>query len=224
MIIGSEYQSFQQRVLMGVDVPRDENGQPLRAAQLQASQSRLWVFPDADAKIGEFSAADLDNFGKAIDLLVRHLTAQTRTPPHYVMGTIVNAAADALKAAETGLVKKTNRKKAPFGEGHEDMTRLCFKAMGDTEKANAMDAETIWADSESRSQAEVVDAAVKLKTLNVPDEVLWEKIGFSPQEIERMLTMVEAEQIAGQNQPEPPANGAIPAPANGAQPSQPVPN
>lgn len=210
LLIGSEYQAYPQRVLMGVEPPRDpETGKILRHAELRASQSRLWYFPDSEVKVDEFSAADLDNFVKAIQHLVRHLTAQTRTPPHYVIGEIVNASGDALKAAETGLVSKVRRKMKPFGEAHEDAIRLAFRAQGDTERANALDAETIWRDPESRSQAETVDAAVKLSSIGVPNEVLWSRVGFSPQEINRMKAMQEADAFLSPDatQPaQPPAN------------------
>jgi hypothetical protein len=196
MLIGSEYQAFPQRVLLGVEIPRDENGQPIRAAEMKASQSRLWVFANEKASVKEFSAADLDNYVKASKHLVAHLTAQTRTPPHYVLGEIVNASGDALKAAETGLVKKTTRTMSPFGEGHEEAMRLAFKSRDRSDpRAQATDAETIWRDPETRSQAELADSLVKLAGIGVPQEVLWERYGFSPQEIERMKTIQETETL-----------------------------
>lgn len=195
MLIGSEYQAFPQRILLGVEVPKDpDTGLPMRAADLQASQSRVWYLPGADAKVAEFKAADLDNYVEASKHLVNHLTAQTRTPPHYVLGEIVNASGDALKAAETGLVKKVTRKMSPFGEGHEEAMRLAFKSMDPSDsRAKATDAETIWRDPESRSQAELADSLSKLAGIGVPQEVLWEKYGFSPQEIDRMKAIQEQE-------------------------------
>lgn len=196
MMIGSEYQAYPQRVLLGVDVPRDAEGKPVKNADLQASQSRVWMFPNKDAKAFEFSAADLKNFREAVDGLVRDLTAVTRTPPHYVAAQIVNASGDALKAAETGLVSKVRDKMDPFGEAHEEAMRLAFRAIDpDDPRAEATDAETIWRDPESRSQAEVVDAAVKLASLGVPQEALWERIGASPQEIDRWKSMAEADSL-----------------------------
>lgn len=219
MLIGSEYQAFPQRVLMGVDVPRDENGNPVRAAELKASQNRLWVFPNPDAKVAEFNAADLDNYGKAVEKLVQHLTAISRTPPHYIAGQIVNASGDALKAAETGLVSKVKQKMSPFGEAHEEAMRLAFKAMGDETRAGAMDAETIWRDPESRSFGELVDGLVKLATIGVPHEILWERAGFSPQEIDRMRALAEADSLLAQTAAPVFPAGAVPA--NGVSNGQP---
>jgi hypothetical protein len=207
MLIGSEYQAYPQRVLLGVDQPRDASGNPIPMENLDeaASRSRLWMFPGPDAKAFEFTAADLKNFREAIDGLVRDLTAQTRTPPHYVAGQIVNASGDALKAAETGLVSKVRSKMQSFGEAHEEAMRLAFKARDPEDpRAEETQAETIWADPESRSQAELADALTKLASIGVPQEVLWERYGFSPQEIDRMKAMQAEDAFLN---PEPPVAG-----------------
>ena len=194
MMIGSEYQAFPQRVLTGVEIPRDENGQPLRSAALKAAQDRVWTFANDNAKVHEFSAAQLSNYIEAKNSLVSDLAAQTRLPPQYIKGEITNASADALKMAETGLISRTKRKMPSFGAAHVEAIQLAFLSVGDFERAQEIVAQTIWVDPESRSIAQVVDAAVKQKELNVPDAVLWEKIGYSPQEIERMRTL-EAQDI-----------------------------
>jgi hypothetical protein len=231
MLIGSEYQAYPQRVLLGVDQPRNEKGDPIPNAELRASQSRLWMFPNENARAHEFSAADLSNFWDAIQGLVDHLAAQTRTPPHYVVGKMANMSGDALKAAETGLVSKVRDKMDPYGEAHEDMIRLAFKAQdADDERANEVMAETIWVDPESRTEGESVDAAVKLKAINVPDEILWERIGASPQEIDRWRQLAEAERLLKQAvAPQPNPNEAVvntrptePEPTNGAAPGEPA--
>lgn len=218
MLIGSEYQAFPQRVLLGVEVPKDPvTGAPTTAAQLQASQSRLWTFENDQAKVSEFSAADLTNYVNARQHLVRGLTAKTRTPPHYVLGEIVNASGDALIAAESGLVAKAEDAQTPLGEAHEEaIIRLGFEAIGDTERAKVTDAETIWRDAAVRNEAQAVDAAVKLKQLNIPDEVLWERIGYSPQAIARIKEMQAADELLNPPPPPPPV-----APAG--QPGAPVP-
>ena len=66
--------------------------------------------------------------------------------------------------------------------------RLAFKALGD-DRANATDAEVIWADPEYRTEGERVDALVKMSSLGVPNEALWSKWGATPQEIERWREM-----------------------------------
>jgi hypothetical protein len=57
--------------------------------------------------------------------------------------------------------------------------------MGDP-RADDTSCETIWADPESHSEAQTADALVKLAQIGVPAEMLWERAGFSPQQIARM--------------------------------------
>jgi hypothetical protein len=207
MFIGSEYQAYPQRVMLGVDVPRDAEGKPVRNADLQASQSRLWMFPNENAKAFEFSSADLDNFRKAMDGLIGDLAAQTRIPIYYFRpAAISNISAEALIGLDAGLVSKTNDKKDAVGEAHEDMMRLAFKAIdaGD-ERAQIVASETIWKDTESRSEAQLVDSVTKLVAIGLPFEIALEKLKYSPTEIDRIMAMKDAEALLAPPPP-PPVN------------------
>lgn len=223
LLVGSEFDAMPQRVLLGVEQPKDADGRPVPLNKIDqaAAGSRLWMFPGEHAKAVEFSAAELSNIRESIDGLVRDLTAQTRTPPHYVSGQIVNASGDALKAAETGLVAKVRDKMDPFGEAHEEMMRLAFRAQDRTDpRAEAIDAEVIWRDPESRSQAETVDAIQKQVAMGLPFEVALEKMGYSPQEIDRILALQGADELIAATLPPP-----IPtAEANGQPEALPSPN
>lgn len=183
MLIASEFASFPQRVIMGIEVPTDENGEPLESAELKAAMSRVWMFEDPNTKIGEFKAADLKNYVEAVTVLLQHLAAQTRTPPHYLLGKIANASGDALKAAETGLVSKVLRKQRDFSDGWAGAMAAALGLMG--RKVDPGAVEVLWADPEFRSEGEMIDAAVKLKQLGVPFEALWARFGTKPEEIKR---------------------------------------
>lgn len=195
MLIASEFSAFRQRVAIGVEAPKNPDGTPVLNSDIKMAMSKLLTFSSPDAKIAEYSASDLGNYVKALEPLVQHLAGQTRTPPHYLLGQMVNVSGDALKAAESGLVARTTEKKTPFGEGHEEAMRLAFKSMGDDERGQATSAETIWADVEFRNFGELVDGLTKLRALNIPDEILWEKAGFSPTEIARIKEMQAVDSI-----------------------------
>jgi hypothetical protein len=185
MMVASEFAAFPQRVLIGVELPKDpQTGQPLASTELRAHISRLWNLEDSSARVEQLAAADLNNYVKPIEMLIQHLAAQTRTPPHYLLSSIVNASGDALKSAEAGLVSKVEKKILDFSDAWEEAVRLSFKATDDR-AADATDLETIWADPEKKSEAEKVDAAQKLLALDVPHEIAWERAGLSPKEIEK---------------------------------------
>lgn len=195
-LINSEFHGYPQRWATGVEIPTDPVTGELRTDLFAASSGSVWAVGAEDAKFGQFEMGDLEQYTKLADMLVRHLSAQSRTPPHYLVGEIVNASGDALKAAETGLSYKTKRKQLFFGDPWEEALRVAFLLKGDQTRARAIGAETIWSDPESRSWGELVDAAVKMRTLGVSYEAIWTFLGFTPQQ-QREFRRV-------QNLPDPP--------------------
>lgn len=194
MMVASEYAAFRQRWATGIEIPVDpQTGLP-NASRFLSSVSRIWTVEDQDAKFGDFNTTDLATYVRAIETLIQHLAAQTRTPPHYLTAGLGQwPSGDSLKASETGLVAKVRRKQVDFGETWEEAMRLAFLALGDEERAAVIDAEVIWADPEFRTEGERVDALTKMATLGVPDEALWQRWGATPQEIERWRGMAEAQ-------------------------------
>jgi len=84
----STMQAYRQRWATGVDLT-DENGNP--AGGFDPGADLLWNVADDAAKFGEFQPADLTSVLKAVEADVQHLAAITRTPPHYLLGSIINA-------------------------------------------------------------------------------------------------------------------------------------
>lgn len=224
MMVASEYTAFPQRWVTGIDVPTDDNGNPMEP--FRAGPGNLWsVDPVEEGEqpttFGQFPAADLKPYVDAIAMIVQHLSSRSRTPPHYLLGQAgVFPSGESLKSAETGLVAKTRLKMRPLGEAWEEIERLAFRFAGDDQRAAAIGMETMWRNPESRSQAETTDAAIKLQALGVPQEALWAYIGASPQEIARWRQMRAEEALligsafTGGGPPPttttPPAGGQVP--------------
>ena len=192
MVIASEFSAYPQRWATGIEIPVNPTNGERMAAQFLGGADRVWAVEAADARFGNFAVSDLGIYVKAIEMLIQHVAAQTRTPPHYLLGAMGSfPSGESLKATETGLVAKVRRKMLSFGEGWEEAMRLAFAVEGETARAEMIDVETIWANPESRIVGETVDAAVKLQAIGVPRPALWEYIGASPQQISRW--MVEGE-------------------------------
>jgi hypothetical protein len=182
MLVASEFGAFRQRVLTGVEIPKDpDTGKPLAQAEIQAAMSRLWTFESTEARAYDLPPTDLSNFVVAIEMFIQHLAAQTHTPPHYLIGQVVNASGDALKAAEAGLTSKCRRKILYFSDPWEDAMALALRAVG--RNVDAADGEVLWADPEQRSLGEVTDALVKKRTLGVPLEQIWLEMGYTPAQV-----------------------------------------
>lgn len=184
MLVGAEKHALPQRWASGFQVDRNpETNEPIDP---QVDVRKILISEKPDARFGDFTVADLSNYTKAIELVVQHIASISRTPPHYLNASADRLSGESIKAAETGLVAKTKRKMVPLGNGAETLMRLSGRIVGNARLANATSMETIWGDPESRTESEHVDATIKLKALNVPDEVLWERAGFSPPQIARI--------------------------------------
>lgn len=197
-----DYASLPQRVVTGTEVPKipvlDQNGQVIGSRPLELDtlikERILWI-PGQNAKIAEWSAASLDVFSAVIERAVEHIAAQTRTPPHYLIGKIQNVSAEALTAAETGLVAKTRERTTYLSPGIRDIYRLIALAQDNNEKAKAVRSGTVvWDDFQYRALGQKVDALSKLHTMGFPFEWIAEQYGLHPLEVERVVKMREAEQ------------------------------
>jgi len=202
LFTASDYAALGQRIIIGAEVPKmpilDSTGEVVgeKPVDLQVLREKrlLWV-PDKDATVSEWKAADLKAYTDIIEVAVGHIAAQTRTPQHYLVGKMANLSADALKAAETGLVKKTQEKQLYFGEAIREMFRLASLAQGDKGKAKAVaSGKVLWKDAEMRSEAQLSDSLVKLSTLGFPFEWIAERYGLSPTEVERVVAMKKEQQ------------------------------
>ncbi len=196
LMVGSEFASYRQRVLLGQEVAtkRDAEGNDIPVPQIEVGIERWLAFEgsgDQIPKIQELSAADLGPHLKTIELAVQHMAAITRTPPHYLLGQLVNVSADALRAAEAGLVSRVKRRRKFFSEAWEEIVLLAMIVDGYKPTADDLSAETLWADPETISEATRADFLSKLSAINVPDEMLWRRAGFSEQEVDEMATMRE---------------------------------
>jgi SPP1 Gp6-like portal protein len=178
-LLTSEFASFMQRWATGLEVPKDENGQPIEP--FKAAVDRLWVSENPDTRFGAFPASDLAPYLAAIDAEIAALAAISRVPSHYLLQqNLANPpSAESLIASESGLVAKVRQRQRHFGEAWEWAMRLAFAYQGVDAAVTV-----VWADAEMRNPAQVADAAVKLQGIGVPQEALWAYIGATPQQIE----------------------------------------
>jgi hypothetical protein len=169
-LTASEAAAFPQRYATGIEIQEDADGNPI--APFNVGVDKLLQAEDP-----------------AVDMLVQHLASVSRVPSHYFLVNSNNTpSGEAIISAEAGLVAKVKERMLHFGEAWERVIRLCFAVKRDKRK-NAFEMETRWADPEYRTEAQHVDALLKLKQLNVPEEVLWSEAGFSAAQIQSFREM-----------------------------------
>jgi hypothetical protein len=203
LFTASDFAALEQRYVIGAETPKlpvyDEDGVTVighKAVSLEEfKRARLLWIPDENAKAGSWPAAQLDVFSSVIETAIGHLAAQTRTPQHYLIGKMSNVGSDTLLAAEAGLVKRVQEKQLWFGAGLREAQRLVALAQGDQKRADAYRSGLVlWADTESRSQAQLVSSLVQLKSIGWPFEDLARMFGKTQAEVEQLVKMREKEQ------------------------------
>lgn len=182
-LVISAMQAYRQRWAKGVDLEGDD---------FDPGADLLWAVENEQAAFGEFQTADIRQVLEAAQQDIRHLAAITRTPPHYLVGELNNVNGETLKATETGLVAKALERTRQFGESSETVNRLAGAVES---RAVPVDAETLWADPQSHSLAELYDAAVKGKDAGVPWAWRMRLLSYTPQQIRRMEADLAAEQM-----------------------------
>ena len=195
-----DFASLPQRVVMGAEVPTmpilDNNGVVIgeRPIELESliQERILWLI--GQAQIGSWPSADLAVYSNVVERAIEHIAAQTRTPPHYLIGRVANLSAEALTAAETGLVSKTGERIVYVNPSIRENFALIASAQGEDAKAKACRAGTVmWADTQFRALGQKVDALMKLKSMGFPLQWIAEQYGLEPPEVDRVMQMVEEE-------------------------------
>ncbi|MFJ8041203.1 phage portal protein [Kitasatospora sp. NPDC096147] len=186
-LTASEFAAFPQRHVTGLEIQEDINGRPIEP--FDVAVDKILQAEDPQAKFGAFAPADLGNYVTLVGMLVQHLASVSRLPAHFFL---VNGATapsgESILSAEAGLVAKVKEKMLHFGEAWERVVRLCFAVIKDPRK-DAFEMETIWRDPEYRTEAQHIDALLKLAQLNVPEEQLWLDARYTPTQIEAFRAM-----------------------------------
>lgn len=174
----------------------DRQGRPV-PEPVRSLGARLLYAKDPNTKFDTLDETPLGGFIEAVDMSVRHLSAQSQTPPHYLLGQIANLSADALKAAEISLSRKIAEYRMSFGESWERVFRIGAELEGLERSAADNEGEVIWRDMELSSLAQAADGLGKLADqLQVPPRSLWGRIpNITAGEKREMLKAYDQDQI-----------------------------
>ncbi len=206
LLVAQTFGSFKVRTITGMapDIETDSDGNPVyddngrpKVRPIRADASRFMLAPDPDTKFGTLDETPLDGFLSAIEAGVRQMSVISQTPPHYLLGSIVNLSAEALAAAEAALTRAVREYQDAFGESWELVMALAGSMMG---LPFDREAQVTWMDHESRSLAQTVDALGKaVQMLQVPPQELWAKIpGVTEGDVERWRDAAEAQNDTAQ--------------------------
>jgi hypothetical protein len=190
-LVNQEFGAFKQKWVTGMDIPTDPvTGKPIET--FNAALDHLLTAVSPDTTFGQFEPEDIKQLLQGVEADVKHMAAIVPTPPDYLLGEMVNISDAALKSAQTGLIMRVRKHMRHRDEPLETMARLSLKASGG-DVPNMAQMQTLWKNPEIRTEGELVDSLVKMRTLGVPMQALWQRYGATPQEIESWPAMLAAE-------------------------------
>lgn len=207
-VIVQRFGSWRVRYATGMVTPSTPEEQ--EAVDLMLQVSSFLTSDSPETQFGSLPETPMDGHLRAPMEDVRMLAAVSQTPPTVLTGDLSNISADALAAVESAFNRKVEQRKESFGESFEQCFDLTARFMGvDSDYA----AQVRWRDVESRSMSQTADAFGKIASqLEVPVEVLWDKLGFlTDQDREKALEIrasgggledLMRELTAGQTSPE----------------------
>jgi Phage portal protein, SPP1 Gp6-like. len=190
LLMAQLYSAFRQRWATGLAQSKDENGVPNQPFRPRVDS--MVASENSETKFGEFAATDLNGYLSSRESSIRGMAISSQLPPYQFLGTDDLASAEALAAARDGLDRLINERQLSLGESHEQLLRLASLQKGDLEGWNDKSAQVVWRDTSTRAFAATVDALVKLQTLGIPAQALWEKIpGTTKKDVERWAKLAE---------------------------------
>lgn len=190
----AELMAIPQRLLFGVSKEELLGTGSNAMSTFQAYIARILAIPDSGGSAQQFSAAELRNFADAIEVLAKEAAKYTGLPPQYLAFSSENpASADAIRASETRLVKKAERKQRLFGGVWEQVMRIAMLIMDDELPEDAHRLETIWRDAATPTFAAKADAITKLVAVQtvsgeqlLPNEQARIELGYSVEDRRQM--------------------------------------
>lgn len=190
MMLGAEFTALPLRGFWGLSPGDLEDEQGNKLTAIQAILGRFLTLSDDGGREFQFPAASLSNFHDSINALAQMTAAVAGLPPHYLGFTTDNpASADAIRSAESRLVKRAERKQRNFGGSWERAMRLVRRIQSGDWDPRLKRLEVQWRDASTPTVAQKADATVKL--YNLPKPVITrrqarEDLGYTDVQIRRM--------------------------------------
>jgi hypothetical protein len=179
--LATEIMAIPQRYVLGASKGDfiDRDGQVLTT--WEAYFGAIWALKNGDAKVGQFSAADLSNFKTIVDHYAALVSGVTGLPMRYLGQSTANPpSAEGIRADESRLIKTCERFEKSAAGSWELAMRIARRIIDGQWAPELLQLETMWRDPATPTRAQQADAAVKLVQAGIlPVEAAWEDLGYS---------------------------------------------
>lgn len=154
------------------DSPTDDETEQLKMRLAQADI----LTGGEGVEFGTLDETNLSPILSAREADIEILSSLTQTPPN-ITGRMVNIGAEALAFANGMYARKLTDLQRSFGASNARKLRLSAWQSGRADDAEDWELSTKWADFETQSMSQAVDALGKAaQMLEVPRELLWDRI------------------------------------------------
>lgn len=207
MDVNREFFSVPQRYAIGIDSSDfvDPSGAP--KSQWQILTGSVWTTGRLDdgeeaPKLGEFNPQPAGPFLQQIEGLAQLAAAEAGVPGHYFgLRSDQASSADAIRAMEARLVKRAERRQTSFGRSWGLVGQLAKAAMYQR-PADLTDFSSVrWGNPATPTVGATMDAMVKAVQAGLApgnSRVIWDRVGFTPEE-QRLLEQSVKRQQAHQS-------------------------
>jgi hypothetical protein len=193
--LATEIMAIPQRYVLGASKGDfiDKDGQVLTT--WEAYFGAIWALKNGDAKVGQFSAADLSNFKTIVDHYAALVSGVTGLPMRYLGQSTPNPpSAESIRADESRLIKTCERFEKSAAGSWELAMRIARRIIDGRWAPELLQLETMWRDPATPTRAQQADAAVKLVQAGIlPVEAAWEDLGYSAARRAKLRELREAD-------------------------------
>lgn len=156
-LCASRFAAFRQKVVVGWAAPAGD--------LVRASNARVWAFEDmpGDIDIKTLEASPIAPYNELLLEMKEQVALTASIPIYQATGSISNVSTDTAAMVEAAYQRKLGLKQLSMGESWELVLYLGVTMSGGEAPDPA--AEVVWAETQARSFAQVVDGIVKLATI-----------------------------------------------------------
>lgn len=148
------------------------------------------AFEVFDGKVKRLEGANMSQMIDTVWTIVSAVGTVSRLPQHDMkpIPGVDFPSGEALKQAETGLVTKAEERQLVFGQSWADVMALAWRVQETFGKQKLpvlkrMNIAVTWKDAQTRMEKTEAEVATLHHALNVPDQAVWRKLGYAPEEI-----------------------------------------
>jgi hypothetical protein len=196
--LATEIMAIPQRYVLGASKGDfiDKDGNVLTT--WEAYFGAIWALKNGDAKVGQFTAADLSNFKTIVDHYASLVAGVTGLPMRYLGQVTTNPpSAEGIRADESRIIKTCERFQKCAEGSWELAMRIARRILDGKWDPRLLQMETQWRDPATPTRAQQADAAVKLVQAKIlPVEAAWEDLGYSAARRAKLRELRDAELAA----------------------------